>query len=84
MKIKIKKVKSSRSWEDLILMFISPSNTYFKEINGVRLKVKEKFDEVELWVGQMEEERIKTLKDYIRKTGLNDEDAIVEYRSWKK
>lgn len=83
-KVKLKKTKSSRNWEDLILMFISPNNTYSKEINGVRLKVKEKFDEVELWVVKMEEDRIKSLKDYIKRTGLNDEDSIVEHRNWKK
>lgn len=82
--MKLKKTKSSRNWEDLILMFISPNNLHLKVINGVRLKVKEKFDEVELWVQKMEEDRIKILKDYIKKVGLNDEDAIVEYKNWKK
>lgn len=84
LKVKLKKNKSSRNWEDIILMFISPSNTYSKEINGVRLKVKERFDEVELWVVRMEEERIKTLKDYIKRAGFIGEEVNVDYKSWKK
>ena len=48
-KIRIDKKKSNKLWENAVLSLISPNSTCFKSINGVRIKIKEKFDEVEIW-----------------------------------
>ena len=49
-KIKIDKKKSNKLWENAVLAMISPNNPHVGIMNGVRIKIKEKFDEIEIWM----------------------------------
>lgn len=49
-KIKIDKKKSNKLWESAIFSMISPKNSHAYIINGTRIKIREKFDEIEFWM----------------------------------
>jgi hypothetical protein len=44
LKIRLRKARSNRQWEDLLLAIISPDNKCIADMNGIRLKIKEKYD----------------------------------------
>lgn len=54
LKIKLRKARSNRLWEDIQLAIIHPDNKYIDVINGLRLKIKDKEDEVEVWLPRTE------------------------------
>jgi hypothetical protein len=53
LKLKLKKARSNRQWEDILLAIINPDNRLVDDINGLRLKIKEKWDEVEVWLPRL-------------------------------
>ena len=46
---------------------ISPKNKYIDIMNGIRIKVRENFDELQLWMnsGVGDKEKLEGLKSYI-------------------
>lgn len=84
LKVKLKKQRSNRQWEDILLATISPDNKLIDNINGLRLKIKEKGDEVEIWLPEIREEgRLGQIKDYLRRYVFGDEEApSFDYKSF--
>ena len=65
---KIDKKKSNKLWENAVLSMISPNNKYVGILNGVRIKIKEKFDEIEIWMSSQaaSKDKLEQLKSYLK------------------
>lgn len=58
---------------------ISPKNKYIDTMNGIRIKIRENYDELELWMnsGAMDKEQIDGLKAYLKENmQITDERAF--------
>ena len=53
-------------------------------MNGLRLKIKEKVDEVEIWLPRLKEEgKMGQIKEYFRRYVFSDEDApSMDYKAF--
>ena len=56
--LRFEKSKCNRLWEDILLGYVSASAEILAEVNGVRLKVKKDFAEVDFWVANLDDEEI--------------------------
>lgn len=47
---------------------ISPKNKYIDIMNGIRIKVRENYDELELWMNStvMEKDKLEGIKNYLK------------------
>lgn len=75
-KIRIEKKKSNRLWETSVFSMISPKNKYVDVMNGIRIKVRENFDELELWMnaGVADKEKLEGVKNYLKESTQITED----------
>jgi translation initiation factor 4E len=55
--LRFEKAKCNRLWEDILLGYISASKDVFALVNGIRLKVRKDFTEIDFWVGDVEDEK---------------------------
>jgi hypothetical protein len=46
MKMRIDKKKTNRLWENSVFSLISPKNKYTDTMNGIRMKIRENYDEL--------------------------------------
>ena len=55
---------------------ISPKNKYIDIMNGIRIKVRENFDELQLWMnsGVGDKEKLEGLKSYLKESTQITED----------
>lgn len=58
-KIKIEKGKSNKLWENSMFALVSSSNRLVHLVNGLRIKIRERFDEVEIWLPNATSEKDK-------------------------
>ena len=45
-------------WEDILLGFISAQENVYVHLNGVRIKVKKDYAEVDFWVSTVDDEKV--------------------------
>ena len=50
--------KCNRVWEDILLGFISAQENVYVHLNGVRIKVKKDYAEVDFWVSTVDDEKV--------------------------
>ena len=58
---------------------ISPKNKYIDTMNGIRIKIRDNYDEIELWMskGVMEKDKLDGIKFYLKENMLiSDERAF--------
>lgn len=56
--LRFEKSKCNRLWEDILLGYVSSKADTFAYLNGIRLKVKKDFTEIDFWLGNVEDEKI--------------------------
>ena len=56
--LRFEKLKCDRLWEDILLGYISAGKEELQSVNGIRLKVKKDFAEIDFWVGNVEDEKL--------------------------
>jgi hypothetical protein len=47
-----------RLWEDILLAYISGNEQLFAHLNGIRIKVKKDFAEIDFWISTVDNEEI--------------------------
>jgi hypothetical protein len=55
--LRFEKAKCNRLWEDILLGFVSADKDVFAMVNGIRLKVRKDFTEIDFWVRDVEDEK---------------------------
>lgn len=78
--IRLKKELSNRSWEDLILGFISDTFDDNDSICGIQLSIKEKEVAIAIWVKHLSLNERENVKKWINKTIGADGSEEVSYR----
>lgn len=48
--LRFERSKCNRLWEDILLGFISGKEDVFSHLNGVRIKIKKDFAEIDFWI----------------------------------
>lgn len=56
--LRFEKSKSNRVWEDILLSYISAKAVIYEEMNGVRIKIKKDYAEIDFWVSRLDDEQI--------------------------
>lgn len=77
--MRIEKKKTNKLWENSVFSMISPKNKYIDTMNGIRIKIRENYDQLELWMnsGVMEKEKIDGIKAYLKENmQITDERAF--------
>ncbi|CAM6005526.1 unnamed protein product [Sphagnum balticum] len=54
--LRFEKPKCDRLWEDILLGFIAAKPGVYTEVNGLRLKVKKDFAEIDFWIRHVDDE----------------------------
>lgn len=67
---------------------ISPKNKFIDTMNGIRIKIRDNYDEIELWMnkGAMDKDKFDDLKSYLKENmQITDERAfnVVPFASKK-
>ena len=67
-RMRINKQKTNRLWENSTFSLISPKNRYIDTMNGIRIKIRDNYDEIELWMnkGVMDKEKSEGIKNYLK------------------
>jgi translation initiation factor 4E len=67
-KMKVDKKKANKFWENAIFSMISPKNKYVDIMNGIRMKIRENYDELELWMNKAvaDKEKLEGFKNYLK------------------
>lgn len=86
--MRIDKKKANKLWENSIFSLISPKNKYTDTMNGIRMKIRQNYDELELWMnkGVMDKEKLDGIKAYLKENyQITDERAfnVVPFSSKK-
>lgn len=70
--------KCDRLWEDILLGFISAQESILEGVNGVRIKVKKDYAEMDFWVSSVDDEkRLESYREWITKvTGLDNDTPL--------
>lgn len=55
--LRFEKSKCNRLWEDILLGFVSATKEIFELVNGIRLKVRKDFTEIDFWVRDVQDEK---------------------------
>ena len=85
-KVKIEKRKSNRLWESTLFSMVSPKNKHIDILNGIRIKIRESFDEIEMWMnaGASEKERLDGLRAYLKESMQITDDRVFNYLPFSK
>lgn len=71
--------KCNRVWEDILLGFISAEEKVYAQLNGVRVKVKKDYAEMDFWVSTVDDEKVlEFYQDWIVKVANLDSDTPLE------
>lgn len=84
-KVKIDKEKSNKIWENSVFALVSPNNKLTGVINGVRIKIKPKFDEIEIWMNSSGNDREKQdlVKAYLKENLQISDERIFNFFLFK-
>jgi translation initiation factor 4E len=85
-KIKIEKKRSNKLWESTLFAMISPKNRNIDVMNGIRIKIREKFDEIELWMNSTanDKERLEGLKQFLKENTQITDDRVFNFFPFSK
>jgi translation initiation factor 4E len=56
--LRFKKSQSNRVWEDILLGLISGKEEVYNKLNGVRIKVKKDYAEMDFWLSTVDDEAL--------------------------
>ena len=56
--LRFEKLKSDRLWEDILLGFVSAQSHIYNHLNGLRIKVKKDFAEIDFWLSEVDDEKV--------------------------
>lgn len=65
---------------------ISPKNKFIDIMNGIRIKIRENFDEIEIWMNSFasERERLDGLRAYLKENTQVTDDRVYNYFPFSK
>lgn len=81
--VRIEKKKSNKIWENLMLLTVCPMKDNGSWINGIRLKIKEENDTMQIWVcfGDSERDKLEAMKTYLKDNLQITDDKAFKYLS---
>jgi translation initiation factor 4E len=56
--LRFDRAKSNRMWEDILLGFVSAKADVYANLNGIRIKVKKDFAEIDFWVSTVDDDEL--------------------------
>ncbi len=54
--MRFEKTKSDRLWEDILLGYISASKETFNNLNGIRMKIRKDYAEIDFWMKNVDDQ----------------------------
>lgn len=77
--LRFERAKCNRLWEDILLGFVSAGKEVLAFLNGIRLKVRKDFTEVDFWVRDVQDEKaIEDCRSWIIGVTTLDNDTPLE------
>jgi hypothetical protein len=71
--------KCNRLWEDILLAYISAKDDVYSQLNGMRIKIKKDYAEIDFWVGTVDDEKaLEFYREWITKVTNLDNDTPLE------
>ena len=85
-KIKIDKKRSNKLWQNAVFTMVSPKNRSSDLMNGIRIKVREFFDEIEIWMNAeaADRDRLEGLKFVLKENLQLTDDRTYNFLSFSK
>jgi len=56
--LRFEKSKCNRLWEDILLGFISAKAEVYSHLNGIRIKIRKDFSEIDFWLNKIDDDKI--------------------------
>ena len=56
--LRFERPKINRLWLDILLGFISAKPNVLEHLNGIRIKVKKDFAEIDFWLSKVDDEKL--------------------------
>jgi hypothetical protein len=60
--LRFEKSKCNRLWEDVLLGFISAKPEVHYHLNGIRIKIRKDYSEIDFWLNTINDEKV--LEEY--------------------
>jgi hypothetical protein len=77
--LRFERIKCNRLWEDVLLGFISAKEEVYDNVNGIRIKVKKDFAEIDFWMRNVDDEKVlEANRQWIIDTTMLDNDTPLE------
>ena len=56
--MRFEKSKCNRLWEDILLGLISAKAEVYSHLNGIRIKIRKDFSEIDFWLNKIDDDKI--------------------------